>query len=124
MIFFVFIRQALTYGKDFLDNSETAFLDTIVVLKKITGLTKEKILIDGDNNKLDTKQTRIFFDMLNKRKKHMPVQYIVNHAEFMGLDFYVDQNVLIPRPDTEILVEQVLIYIKKVIDYQDKIKIL
>ena len=54
----------------------------------------------------------------------MPVQYIVNHAEFMCLDFYVDQNVLIPRADTEILVEQVLIYIKKVLSYQDKIKIL
>ena len=38
----------------------------------------------------------------------MPLQYITNHQEFMALDFYVDSNVLIPQPDTEILVEEIL----------------
>ena len=42
-----------------------------------------------------------------------PLQYITNCQEFMGLDFYVDENVLIPQPDTEILVEAVLEILKK-----------
>lgn len=112
----MFIKQALLYGKNFLDNSDTAFLDTLIFLKEITGLSKEKILLDNNNNKLNNELEKKFINMLTKRKNHMPVQYIINHAEFMGLNFFVDQNVLIPRPDTEILVEQVLIHIKKILD--------
>ena len=52
-----------------------------------------------------------FLVMLDKRGKNMPMQYILNEAEFMGLKFYVDQNVLIPRCDTEILVEHVLSFL-------------
>ena len=47
---------------------------------------------------------------LEKIKKGYPIQYITNHQEFMKLDFYVDENVLIPQPDTEILVEEVIKY--------------
>ena len=46
--------------------------------------------------------------MLNKVVEGIPVQYITNRQEFMGLEFYVDENVLIPQPDTEILVEEVI----------------
>lgn len=46
------------------------------------------------------------------RTKHYPLQYITNEQNFMGLDFYVDEHVLIPRQDTEVLVEIVLGYVK------------
>jgi len=46
--------------------------------------------------------------LVAKRAKHYPVAYITNNKEFFGLNFYVDKNVLIPRPETEILVEQTL----------------
>lgn len=50
---------------------------------------------------------------LEKIKNHVPIQYITNHQEFMKLNFYVDENVLIPQPDTEILVEEVIKYIEQ-----------
>ena len=49
-----------------------------------------------------------FWRMINERAAHKPVQYILNTCEFMGLEFYVDERVLIPRPDTEILAEAVI----------------
>lgn len=49
---------------------------------------------------------------INKRAGHMPLQYITGHVEFMSLDFVVDKRVLIPRPETEVLVETVLDVIK------------
>jgi release factor glutamine methyltransferase len=50
---------------------------------------------------------------LEKIKNNTPIQYITNHQEFMKLDFYVDENVLIPQPDTEILVEEVIKHVSK-----------
>ncbi len=49
-----------------------------------------------------------FRELIKKRIAHTPVSYLTNHKEFMALDFYVDPRVLIPRPETEILVEAVL----------------
>lgn len=56
---------------------------------------------------------RRFCDLLNQRVKGKPVQYIVGRQEFMGLDFLVNPSVLIPRPDTELLVESVLDWLKE-----------
>jgi len=47
-----------------------------------------------------------YMEAVAKRSGRMPFQYISKNQEFMSLDFYVDENCLIPRPDTEILVEQ------------------
>lgn len=51
-----------------------------------------------------------YLKLISKRADKMPVQYILNNCEFMSLPFYVDENVLIPRPDTEILVEMAIDY--------------
>ena len=53
-----------------------------------------------------------FFELVQKRLSGIPVQYITESAEFMGFEFYVNENVLIPRQDTEILVEKALEFLK------------
>lgn len=57
---------------------------------------------------LNASQAQRFFDLIYRRCEGCPIQYITNRQEFMGLEFYVDQRVLIPRADTEILVEHVI----------------
>lgn len=58
--------------------------------------------------RLSPGQADRFIEAVRKRSQHMPFQYISNRQEFMSLDFYVDPGCLIPRPDTEILVEAAL----------------
>lgn len=54
-----------------------------------------------------------FAEIVGKRLGHMPIQYILGHTEFMSLDFIVDNRVLIPRPETELIVESVLQFAKR-----------
>ena len=65
-------------------------------------------LVINHTKEVSEKQIYEFEEGLNKLKNNVPIQYITNHQEFMKLNFYVDENVLIPQPDTEILVEEIL----------------
>lgn len=60
---------------------------------------------------LDEIQEQTYVNYLNKRAERIPVQYLTHTQSFMGLEFYVNQHVLIPRQDTEILVEEVMRYL-------------
>lgn len=60
---------------------------------------------------LTHRQKKQYFEWVDERLRDVPIQYIVHTQEFMGLDFYVDHRVLVPRGDTETLVEHVLKYI-------------
>lgn len=70
-------------------------------------MTKTSVLINGDKE-LTESEEKLFNSMVQKRKKGIPTRYILGKCEFMGYEFFVDENVLIPRPDTEVLVETVL----------------
>jgi len=86
---------------------EEAKTDTLLLLADICGINRNDLLMHGDET-VDADMEETFFHALTQRCKRIPVQYITGKQNFMGLDFYVNEHVLIPRMDTEILVEEVL----------------
>ena len=82
-------------------------LDVELLLSKAINCKLIDIYIN-QNLELDDYTKRFFIGLVKKRLKHIPVQYILGNTEFMSLDFNVNKNVLIPRPETELIVESVL----------------
>ena len=87
--------------------SMTPLLDVQVILCRILDVDRIYLLLNRYET-LDDETLEKFNKAFEQRLSGMPVQYIVKHQEFMGLDFYVDKGVLIPRPDTEILIEELI----------------
>lgn len=87
---------------------DTVGLDARLLLCEY--LQKDKLyLVVNANEEIDVDDS--FERLVSRREKHEPMQYILGRAEFYGLDFKVNKNVLIPRPDTEILVEKVIDFV-------------
>lgn len=83
------------------------FLDVQIILSYL--LKKDKIYLHLNKDEiLEDEIIEKFFDLVKKRNSGYPLQYIINEQEFMGINFYVQKGVLIPRPDTEILVEKII----------------
>jgi release factor glutamine methyltransferase len=78
-----------------------------LLLANATSKTKEWLFAHDDAT-LDQPTLRAFDDLLNRVVSHEPLAYVLGHREFFGLDFIVDSRVLIPRPETEMLVELTL----------------
>lgn len=92
-------------------NIENPINQSKIVLSNILHKDKEYLMIN-ENEVIPNIICNNFFDKVDELVSGKPLQYITNSQEFMGIKFYVDENVLIPRPDTEILVEEVLNLIK------------
>ena len=117
------IRQILReYSAKLKSYSSSPILDIELLLTKTLNQTKE-YLFEYPETKLTQPQLNKFKKLHNRRKKGEPIAYILGHKEFYNLDFIVNKNVLIPRPETELLVEEVLKYYKSKI-YNLKSKIL
>jgi release factor glutamine methyltransferase len=102
-------RELLRQGYDtlFFAEVETPLLDALVLLAHAMGTTKERLLAalpDPVSPEVET----TYREMIDRRCAGTPVSYIRRIKEFYGLEFYVDERVLVPRPDTEVLVEKVL----------------
>lgn len=102
-------REAYETGKGTLAAAgiEEAELDARLLLEEICGTDRNTLLVHGDRNVTEEELTQ-YKEMLEKRSAHIPLQQIIGRQSFMGLEFYVDENVLIPRQDTELLVEEAL----------------
>ena len=88
-------------------NIEDSNTKISILLQYLLSMSKTEIMLH-ENMELDETQKEEIFKRVEEIIAGKPIQYITHHQEFMGLDFYVDENVLIPQPDTEILVEEAL----------------
>jgi len=85
----------------------TAEIDSELILSKSLNLNRETILLNL-NSIASQNQIKIFFNKINKRLNKEPIAYILGKKEFWNTNFNITQNVLIPRPETEIIVEEAL----------------
>lgn len=103
------------------ENISEPVLKARLLLCYILNLKKEELVI-YENKEVNSKNEEEYKKNIQKLIEGYPLQYITRHQEFMKLDFYVDENVLIPRADTEITVEEVISYCKNM--KKDNIRIL
>jgi release factor glutamine methyltransferase len=84
-----------------------SLLDSDLILSYVLNKPREYIYAHPEH-KLTKNQRKKYLQLVSRRKKLEPIAYLVQEKEFFGLPFYVDHNVLIPRPDTEFLVEKII----------------
>lgn len=107
------IRQMMKKWIRELSNSTSAKLDVELAMCKILNVTRLYIHLNLDEEICKKNENRIEA-LLKQRRKGRPMAYIIGKKEFMGLDFFVKEGVLIPRPDTEVLVEDIIEQAKKI----------
>ena len=95
------------------NNIEEPNLKSRLLMQYILNKPREYLLVH-DDKQLTLRQEVNYFKAIKKLLDGEPLQHITHRQEFMRLMFYVDENVLIPRPDTEILVEEVIKIAKKI----------
>lgn len=101
------IKDALLWGANQLPISESKNLDASLILSNILNLDRSR-LYASLNDVLSEKEIIKYKKNILKRSNGFPVAYITNHKEFFGNDFYIEEGVLCPRPDSEILIEAIL----------------
>ncbi|MBK8795732.1 MAG: peptide chain release factor N(5)-glutamine methyltransferase [Anaerolineales bacterium] len=103
------VGPAINAGTQRLEEAHisTARLDAQVILAHVLGVDRSWLFAHYEHI-LTPDQAERYMDLVVRRVAHEPVAYLVNHKEFYGIDLYVDPRVLIPRPETEMLVDQVL----------------
>ncbi len=109
------IREAINKGAIELKvkNIDSPKLKARLLMQFILNETRQYLVV-YDKKQITQQQEENYFKAINKLTKGIPIQHITHSQEFMKLNFYVDNNVLIPRQDTEILVEEVIKIAKKI----------
>lgn len=119
------IKEVIEEGKNAL--SKNNIEDNVIITRKllafVLGVEKQYLVIHLADE-LNAEDYIKFKENINKLINGKPLQYITNNQEFMGLNFFVNENVLIPQPDTEIIVEETLKKCKELLLKNGKIKIL
>ena len=84
-----------------------AAMETDLIIREVTGFDRIHIMLNPDQG-IGQQLYEEIVRLLELRRSTMPMAYVLGHRDFMGLDFYCEQGVLIPRSDTEVLVETVI----------------
>ena len=84
-----------------------ANLDSEIILSHVIKKDRKYIILNS-KERLNKEKIKRFNKLIDRRKKGEPVAYLINKKEFWNETFYVNKNVLIPRPDTELIIEQVV----------------
>jgi len=90
-----------------LNNIKSYYLDSEILLSSTLKLDRSQLLLNLDK-RIENQEKKIFFNFIERRRKNEPIAYITGYKEFWKNKFKVNKNVLIPRPDTETIIEQVL----------------
>ncbi|MDP2951989.1 MAG: peptide chain release factor N(5)-glutamine methyltransferase [Chloroflexota bacterium] len=108
------MKEALRQARDALVSQgiEEAPLEAEVLLRHCLGLDRAGLFVRLEE-RLSREQTHDLSRLLERRGQGEPTAYITGHREFFGLDFLVDRRVLIPRPETELLVEKALEFLAR-----------
>ena len=107
------LKEAYEYGQKRLTDAgiDDAVLDAWYLLEHVTGISRALYFLRM-NEEMNTENEAKYKDYLETRAKHIPLQHITGVQEFMGLEFNVNEHVLVPRQDTEVLVEETLKVLK------------
>lgn len=103
------LREAYEYGQKQLQLAgiDDADLDAWYLLEFVTGISRTMYYVKMQG-KISSEQEKQYRGFIETRATHIPLQHITGVQEFMGLEFFVNEHVLVPRQDTEVLVESVL----------------
>ena len=115
------IQSAVLEGTNILKDKYilTAQLDTEVLMAKVLGKSREYIILNNNKN-LEDNNLEYFKKLIKERATRKPIAYLLNKKFFWNNDFFVNKDTLIPRPDTEVVIEQIL----KLTKHKNKINIL
>ena len=101
------IRELIKEISSSLSGRENYLYETHLIIRTVLGLTPMELVLSHGND-VSEKDAELIRSYAERRKTNKPLQYILGTEEFMGIEFYVEREVLIPRQDTETLVEEVL----------------
>ncbi|MFC2020046.1 N5-glutamine methyltransferase family protein, partial [Chloroflexota bacterium] len=108
------VKEALFRSREVLaaGGVDWASLESEILLRHVLGLSRVELYLEHDL-KLTLEQETGFWRLVDRRCRGEPTAYITGHREFYGRDFYVDRRVLIPRPESELLVEKALELVRR-----------
>ena len=118
----ILIKDLIAKASEKLKKAEVTdyVIDSRLLAEYVFHIDYYKLLVHPDME-TDVKNAQIYNQLIEKRAAHIPLQHLTENQEFMGINFKVNENVLIPRQDTEILVEEVIKYINR---QERKVKVL
>lgn len=118
----ILIKDLIAKASEELKKAEVTdyVIDSRLLAEYVFHIDYYKLLVHPDME-TDVKNAQIYNQLIEKRAAHIPLQHLTGNQEFMGINFKVNENVLIPRQDTEILVEEVIKYINS---QERKVKVL